>query len=134
MGNGRVATLALAAVLGSSLVIGEASAMPVDRLASAANQIADGAQDGSPRMLPASAAHRGTTGHRDLGLEIRVPVLVSKDRCRAIWKIPETLRHHDADSMAANVLFPSVAAAVPIKPRHRFDRTDIQRLAEHVAG
>ena len=45
MGNGRVATLALAAVLGSSLVIGEASAMPVDRLASAANQIADGAQD-----------------------------------------------------------------------------------------
>ncbi len=45
MGNGRVATLALAAVLGSSLVIGEASAMPVDRLASATNQIADGVQD-----------------------------------------------------------------------------------------
>ncbi len=45
MGNGRVATLALAAVLGSSLVIGEASAMPVDRLASATKQIADGVQD-----------------------------------------------------------------------------------------
>jgi len=45
MGNGRVATLALAAVLGASLVIGEASAMPVDRLASATNQIADGVQD-----------------------------------------------------------------------------------------
>ena len=45
MGSVRIATLALAAVLGSSLVIGEASAMPVDRLASATNQIADGAQD-----------------------------------------------------------------------------------------
>jgi hypothetical protein len=44
-GSVRVVTLALAAVLGSSLVISEASAMPVDRLASATNQIADGVQD-----------------------------------------------------------------------------------------
>ncbi len=45
MGSVRMATLALAALLGSSLVIGEASAMPVDRLASSTNQIASGVQD-----------------------------------------------------------------------------------------
>ena len=36
--------------------------------------------------------------------------------------------------MTANVLSPGVAAAIPIKSRHGFDRTDIKRLAEHVSG
>jgi hypothetical protein len=45
MGSARITTLVLAAVLGSSLVIGEASAMPVDRLVSATKQIVDGVQD-----------------------------------------------------------------------------------------
>ena len=42
MGSVRIATLSLAAVLGSILVIGDASAKPVDRPASVTNQMADG--------------------------------------------------------------------------------------------
>jgi hypothetical protein len=36
--------------------------------------------------------------------------------------------------MAADVLAPGVAAAIPVKPGHWFDRANVQRLAEHVAG
>jgi hypothetical protein len=42
--------------------------------------------------------------------------------------------HHGADRVTADVLSPSVAAAVPIKACHGFDRADFKRLAEHVAG
>jgi len=45
MGSLRIATLALAALLGSVLVIDRASAMPANGLVSAANQIADGVQN-----------------------------------------------------------------------------------------
>jgi len=36
--------------------------------------------------------------------------------------------------VTANVLSPGVAAAIPIKSCHRFDRADIKGLAEHVSG
>jgi hypothetical protein len=36
--------------------------------------------------------------------------------------------------MTANVLSPSVAAAVPIKSCHRLDRTDFKWLTEHISG
>jgi hypothetical protein len=36
-------------------------------------------------------------------------------------KIEKRGSHHDANRVATNVLSPSVAAAVPIKPRHGFD-------------
>jgi len=42
--------------------------------------------------------------------------------------------HQRADRVATNVLTTSVAAAVPIETRHRFDRTDFKRLAKHVSG
>jgi hypothetical protein len=45
MSSLRIATLALAALLGSVLVIDRASAMPANGLALAANQIADSVQD-----------------------------------------------------------------------------------------
>src|SRR4029453_19262009 len=48
-------------------------------------------------------------------------------------KIEKRGGHHDADSVATNVLSPSVAAAVPIKPCHGFARAVFKRLAEHVA-
>src|SRR5262249_17332002 len=32
------------------------------------------------------------------------------------------------------ILLPCVTAAFPIKPRHRFHRTDFERLAEHVSS
>jgi hypothetical protein len=40
----------------------------------------------------------------------------------------------DTDGVAANVFQPRVAAAVPIKARHRVHRAGVKRLAEHVAG
>ena len=44
-------------------------------------------------------------------------------------------RSHDgADRVTANVFSPGVAAAIPIKSCHGFDRADIKRLAEHVSG
>ena len=45
MSSPRIATLALAALLGSVLVIDRVSAMPANGLALAANQIADSVQD-----------------------------------------------------------------------------------------
>ena len=41
--------------------------------------------------------------------------------------------HNGADRVTASVLSPGVAAAIPIKSRHGFDRTDIKRLAEHIS-
>ena len=41
--------------------------------------------------------------------------------------------HNGTDRVTANVLSPGVAAAIPIKSRHGFDRTDIKRLAEHIS-
>jgi hypothetical protein len=41
---------------------------------------------GLPRMPPASGVHTSTNGHRILGLGSRIAGLVSKGRCRAIWK------------------------------------------------
>lgn len=41
----RMTGLAFAALLGSSMMIGQASAMPANGLAAATNQIADGLQD-----------------------------------------------------------------------------------------
>ena len=49
-------------------------------------------------------------------------------------KIEKHRSHHDADSVATNVLLPCVAAAVPIKPRHGGYGANIERLAKHVAG
>ena len=39
-------------------------------------------------LLP--AVHTSTNGHRVSGLESRIAALVSKDRCRVIWKNRET--------------------------------------------
>jgi hypothetical protein len=36
--------------------------------------------------------------------------------------------------MAAHILLAGIAAAVPIEAGHGFERTDFQRLTEHVAG
>ena len=41
--------------------------------------------------------------------------------------------HNGTDRVTANILSPGVAAAIPIKSRHGFDRTDIKRLAEHIS-
>jgi hypothetical protein len=39
-----------------------------------------------------------------------------------------------AQTVASDILLPRVAAAVPIKPRHRLHRTDFEWLAEHVSS
>jgi hypothetical protein len=36
--------------------------------------------------------------------------------------------------VTAHILSPGVAAAIPIKSRHGFERTDFKRLAKHVSG
>jgi hypothetical protein len=36
--------------------------------------------------------------------------------------------------MTANILFTGIATAVTIEAGHGFERTDFQRLTEHVAG
>src|SRR5271154_5416709 len=41
---------------------------------------------------------------------------------------------YDADGMAAKVVHPGVAAAIPVKARHRAHRTGLERFAEHIAG
>jgi hypothetical protein len=45
MGKFKVAAVALAALLGSSAIFGNASAMPVNGLASAVKEISNGVQD-----------------------------------------------------------------------------------------
>jgi hypothetical protein len=42
--------------------------------------------------------------------------------------------HNGTDCVTANVLSAGVAATIPIKSCHGFDRADIKRLAEHVSG
>src|SRR5262249_33248667 len=42
--------------------------------------------------------------------------------------------HHSTDRVATNVLLSSIAAPVPIKPRHGGYRANIERLTEYVAG
>jgi hypothetical protein len=41
---------------------------------------------------------------------------------------------YDANRVTANVFSSSVAAAVPIKASHRFERTDFERLTQHIAS
>ncbi len=45
MGSVKITSLALAALLGSGMMIGQASAMPASGLTAAASQVADGVQD-----------------------------------------------------------------------------------------
>jgi hypothetical protein len=85
-------------------------------------------------MLPASEVRIGTNGHPLSGPESQIRVSASKDRCRVIWKIRETQKSSRRSRVTANVLSPGVAAAIPIKSCHGFDRTDIKRLTEHVSG
>jgi hypothetical protein len=49
-------------------------------------------------------------------------------------KFEKRCSHNGANRVTANVLSPGVAAAIPIKSRHGFDRAEIKRLAEHVSG
>ena len=49
-------------------------------------------------------------------------------------KFEKRRSHNGTDRVTANVLSPGVAAAIPIKSCHGFDRADIKRLAEHVSG
>lgn len=48
-------------------------------------------------------------------------------------KPKESVGHHYADSVTANVLPSGVATAVPVKPRHWLDRAQFQRLAKNIA-
>ena|SRR5271165_729455 len=48
-------------------------------------------------------------------------------------KIEKLGRRYDANRVAADVINPGVAAAVPIKSRHRVDRAGLERFAEYVA-
>ena len=49
-------------------------------------------------------------------------------------KLEERGNHHGADRVATNVLLSSIAAPVPIKPRHGGYGANIERLTKHVAG
>ena len=60
-------------------------------------------------------------------------------RCRKIvaagfGKFEKRLGHDGADRVAADVLWPGVAAAVAKEARHRAYRTDFEPSTEHVAG
>src|SRR5262245_19968994 len=62
-----------------------------------------------------------------------------RSRCRKIIavrlrKLQKRGSHDRADRVTANVLWPGVAAAVSIKPRHRLYRANLEAIAEHVAG
>ena len=66
-------------------------------------------------LLPAEGDAAPDEGHRVSGPEGQIPVPMWKDHCRVIWKIREFRSHHNAGGVAANVLSPGVAAAIPIK-------------------
>jgi hypothetical protein len=60
-----------------------------------------------------------------------------RHRCRKIvaagfGKLEKRGGHDDADRVAADVLSPSVAAAVSKEPRHRVYRADFEPVTEHV--
>jgi hypothetical protein len=85
-------------------------------------------------MLPATARHKGTSGHRASDRETRILALVSKDHCHAILKNPETLSSSRRIPCAADIFLPSVAAAGPIKSGHRLERANFKRFAQHVSA
>src|SRR5262249_16723913 len=51
-----------------------------------------------------------------------------------LGKVEKRGSHHGADRVATNILLSSIAAPVPIKPRHGGNGANIERVAKHVAG
>src|SRR5579871_753144 len=98
-----------------------------------------GAQDdprgaaGLERLLPAGSAQTPPVSGREPGKadfrHRRRQIIAARPR-----ELEERVRHDRADGVAAEVLPAGVAAPVAEEARHRFDRADLEALAEDVAA
>ncbi len=75
-----------------------------------------------------------SSGRRASDLENRAPALCRKIVAARLGKVEKRGSHYGADRVATNVLLSSIAARVPIKPRHWGYGANIERLAKYVAG
>src|SRR5262249_39081186 len=85
-------------------------------------------------MPPANGMHIDTNGRRASGLKTEFRHWCRKIVAARLGKVEKRGSHHGADRVATNVLLSSIATPVPIKPRHRGNGANIERVAKHVAG